>query len=230
MTKRHPGQRRLAQDQREHEDDVFVAKVLEIGNWAQRNQQLLTFAGIGVVIAIAAVMYYGNYRQALARQAANELEIVHQSVSLGDVEGAKNELVVYLERFGGTAYAGEARMLLGELYLTTEDPQQALAVLEPMAASPRDPLELQAASLLGAAYEQEERWADAEATYLRIADRSDLNFQIRDALAAAARIRATRGDRAGAAQLYRRVLGVLDEADPNRGYYEMRLAEVSHGG
>ena len=227
MTKRHPGQRRLPQDHQENEDDIFVAKVLEVGNWAQRNQQLLTVGGIVAVIAVAAFLYYGNYRDALAVQAANELELVHQSVTLGDTEGAKNELVIFLDRFGGTAYSGEARMLLGELYLRTEDPQQALAVLEPMATSPRDPLELQAASLLAAAYEQEERWADAEATYLAIADRSELDFQIRDALAAAARIRHDQGDAAGAADLYRRILEQLDENAPERGLFEMRLAEVS---
>ena len=43
-------------------------------------------------------------------------------------------------------------MLLGELYLADGDAEQALAVLEPLASSPREPLELQAASLLGAAY------------------------------------------------------------------------------
>jgi hypothetical protein len=120
MTKRHPGQRRLPQDHQENEDDIFVAKVLEVGNWAQRNQQLLTVGGIVAVIAVAAFLYYGNYRDALAVQAANELELVHQSVTLGDTEGAKNELVIFLDRFGGTAYSGEARMLLGELYLRTE--------------------------------------------------------------------------------------------------------------
>jgi len=227
MTKKHPGQRRLPQDHQEHEDDIFVAKVLEVGNWAQRNHQLLTIVGIVAVIAVAAFLYYGNYREALAVQAVNELELVHQSVSLGDTEGAKNELIVFLDRFGGTAYSSEARMLLGELYLRTDEPQQALAVLEPMATSPREPLELQAASLLAAAYEQEARWADAEATYLAIADRSELDFQIRDALAAAARIRSDQGNAAGAADLYRRILEELDENDPDRGLYEMRLAEVS---
>ena len=228
MTKRHPGQRRLAQDSPDTEDDIFVAKVLEAGNWAQRNQQLLTVLGIVAVVAVAGFIYYGNYRATLGQQAANELELVHQSVSLGDREGAKNELIVFLERFGGTPYAGEARMLLGELYLRSDEPQQALAVLEPMATSPREPLELQAASLLAAAYEQEERWADAEATYLRIADRSELDFQIRDALAAAARIRRDRGDAAGAVDLYTRILDELGDDDPNRGFYEMRLAEASH--
>ncbi len=226
MSKRHPGQRRLTQEHEEHEDDVFIAKILEIANWGRRNQQLLTALGVAIVLAVGAWLYYRNFRDSMIQQASNELESIHQSVALGDPEGAKSQLAVFLERFGGTPYAGEARMLLGELYLAAGESQQALAVLEPMAASPREPLELQAASLLGAAYEQEGRWDDAIATYMRIADRSDLDFQVRDALASAARIRAQRGDTAGAVALYERILAELGENAPERGLYEMRLAEL----
>ena len=183
---------------------------------------------MALVILLASGLYYRNYRATLAEQAANQLEQIHSSVALGDREGARNALIVYVDRFGGTPYAGEARMLLGELYLASNDADQALVVLEPMAESPREPLEMQAASLLAAAYEQEGRIADAEATYLRIADRSELDFQVRDALAAAARIRATQGNTQGAAELYRRILDGLEENAPDRGTWEMRLAEVQN--
>lgn len=229
MSKNHPGQRRVTSTN-DHEDDVFVARILEAGNWLKANQQAVTVGVVVLAIAVASLLYYRNYRTTLAEQAANELEQIHQSVALGDTEGAKNALMVWVDRFGGTPYAGEARMLLGELYLSGNDADQALVVLEPMAQSPREPLELQAASLLGAAYEQEGRWADAEATYLRIAERAELDFQVRDALANAARIRASQGNPAGAAELYRRILGLLDEDAPERGTWEMRLAEVSQNG
>ena len=230
MSKRHPGQRRLPTEAPEHDDDVFIAKILEIGNWVKTHQQAVTIGLVVIVVGVASAIYYWNYQATQANQAANQLENIHESVALGDREGAKEALAVFLERFRGTAYAGEARMLLGELYLSTDDAQQALAVLEPLAASPREPLELQAASLLGAAYEQEGRWADAEATYLRIANRSDLDFQVRDALASAARVRASQGNAEGAAQLYQRILDELDENAQDRGIYEMRLAELKANG
>lgn len=230
MSKKHPGQRRVATDSKDYEDDIFVARILEIGNWLKANQQVVTVSLVVIAVAIASLLYYRNYRASLTEQAANQLEQIHQSVALGDTEGAKNALIVYVDRFGGTPYSGEARMLLGELYLSGNDADQALVVLEPMARSPREPLELQAAGLLGAAYEHEGRWADAEATYLRIADRAELDFQVRDALANAARIRASQGNPAGAAELYRRILGLLDENAPDRGLWEMRLAEVTQNG
>jgi predicted negative regulator of RcsB-dependent stress response len=229
MSKRQPGQSRTKQSQGEP-DDLFIARVLELGKWAQANQQVMTVLGVLAVIAVAGVIYYGNYRRSLDQQAAQSLESVHQSIAIQDEQGARDQLVTFLERYGSTAYEGEARLLLGDLYLRQGQPQQAEAVLEPIGARPRDPIELQAAMLLAKAYEEEEAWAQAEATYLRIADRSELSFQIEEALSSAARIRADQGNVAGAIQLYERARDRLEEGDPLRGHYEMRIAELEARG
>lgn len=205
---------------------MFIAKVLHVGKWAEANQQLLTVGIVVVAVLMAGLVYYRSYRRSMSQQAAQQLEVVYQSVSLQDSEGAINELVTFLERFSGTPYEGEARLVLGDLYLRDGRSEQAQAVLEPLGSSPRGPIELQGASLLASAYEQVGRANDAESLYLSIADRSDLDFQVRNALAAAARIRAGRGDAQGAIQLYRRALESLEEDAPERGLYEMRIAEI----
>jgi len=224
MAQRQPGSRRAKGSQ--EPDDVFVAKVLHAGKWAEANQQLITILIVVVAIAFAGLLYYRSYRGSLDQQAAQQLELVYQSVAIQDTEGAIGQLVTFIERFGGTAYAGEARLLLGDLYLRSDRAEQALAVLEPIGVSPRSPIDLQGASLLAAAYEQVGRPQEAEATYMGIVDRSDMDFQVRNALAAAARIRRDRGDAAGAIQLYERALEGLDAEDPQRGLYEMRIAEI----
>lgn len=227
MAQRHPTSRRTRKQSKDDGEDAFIASILDFTNWAKDNQQVLTVAGVVAVILIAGALYYGSYRSQLHEQAAEQLEVIYQSVAINDVEGAKVDLATYLDRFGGTPYEGEARLLLGELYLESGEPQQAMAVLEPLGSSPRAALELQGASLLAAAYEQEERWAEAEATYLDIADRAELDFQIHDALAAAARIRAEHlDDPDGAIELYEQVLADLEENAPERGRYEMRIAEI----
>jgi len=228
MSKRQPGQSRSKQSQGEP-DDLFIARVLELRRWTQANQQVMTILGVLAVIAVAGVIYYGNYRSSLNEQAAQQLELVHQSISIEDRRGAQDQLVTFLERYGGTVYEGEARLLLGELYLRNGEAQQAQAVLEPIGGRPRAPIEIQAAMLLAKAYEQDERLAEAEATYLEVADRSELSFQIQEALSSAARIRAQRGDAAGAIALYRRALEGLEEGDPLRGHFEMRIAEIEVG-
>lgn len=226
MSKRQAGQSRNKQSE---PDDLFIARVLDLGKWAQANQQVMTVLGVLLVIAVAGVLYYGNYRRSLNAQAAQQLELVHQSIAIQDNQGAQDQLVTFLERYAGTAYEGEARLLLGDLYLQDGQPQQAQAVLSPLGSSPREPIELQAAMLLAKAYEQDDRWADAEGAYLRVADRSELGFQIEEALANAARIRADQGNVDGAISLYQRALDRLDENNPLRGHYQMRIAELRTG-
>ncbi len=226
MAKRHPGARRAQASSQSDADDAFIARILDFSNWAKGNQQFLTVALVVAGILGAGGVYYRNYRANLQTQAAEQLEAIHQSISIRDTEGAKIDLATFLERFDGTPLEGEARLLLGELYLETDDPQQALAVLAPLGERPGSPIELQGATLLGAAYEQDGRWEDAEETYLSIASRSDLDFQVRDALASAARIRGARGDADGAVELYERVLAEMDENSPERGAFEMRIQEL----
>jgi predicted negative regulator of RcsB-dependent stress response len=123
MSQRHPGSRRTRHEASDEPDDVFVARVLDVGNWAQAHQQLLTVVAIVVAIAIASVMYYGKYRSQLHGQAAEQLETIYQSIAIQDIEGAKADLATFLDRFDGTPYEGEARLILGELYLNSGDPQ-----------------------------------------------------------------------------------------------------------
>lgn len=228
MSNRQPGQSRSKQSQGEP-DDLFIARVLDLRRWAQANQQVMTVLGVLAVIAVAGVLYYGNYRSGLNDQAAQQLEVVHQSIAIDDLQGAQDQLILFLERYSGTAYEGEARLLLGEIYLKNGQPQQAQAVLEPLGQRPRAPIDLQATMLLAKAFEQDQQWADAEAAYLRVADRSDLSFQIHEALSSAARLRAEQGNAPGAIALYQQALERLEENDPMRGHFEMRIAELEAG-
>lgn len=230
MAQKHPRSRRTRKQSADDGEDAFIASILDFSNWARDHQQVLTVAGVVTAILIAGGLYYNSYRSQLTEQATEQLETIYQSVAMSDVEGAKVDLATFLDRFAGTPHEAEARLLLGELYLESGEPQQAMAVLRPLGASPRAAIELQGANLLAAAYEQEERWAEAEAAYLRIADRAELDFQVRDALAAAARIRAAHlSNPQGAIELYEQVLAQLEENSPQRGAYEMRIQEIRSG-
>lgn len=226
MARRHPGSRRTHKARHDEAEDAFVAGTLEFSQWAKQNQRLLIFTGVVLAAILWGVFQYTDYRGNLEAQASAELEAIHQTIQFGDREAAKEELGVFLTRFGETDLAGEARLLLGEQYLRTGEPSQAISTLEPATESLRTPLSIQAGFLLAAAYEEESRWGDAEALYLRLADRAELPFQIRDALESAARIRSAQGNHAAAADLYRRILDTFEEDEPARGYYEMRLAET----
>ena len=206
-------------------DDVFLEKTIAVSGWAQRNRQTLTFGAIVLAVALAGGLYYLSYRKTHGERAAVELERVQQAVAFGDTATSKVELGRYIESFGNTPYADEARLLLGQLYLQSSQPDEAAQVLEP-ASDVSAPLGRQAAMLLAKTREQQGQLDEAEALFVRIADRSDLDFEQREALEEAARIRARRGNRTGAAELYERMLEDMEERAPGRGVYEMRLEEL----
>lgn len=225
MARRHS----IAQRQRvataADDEDVFVEKTLALGSWAQRNRQAVTFGLIVIAVAVVGGIYYLNYRRTHRERAAVELERVEQAAAFGDTTTAKVELGRYIESFGGTPYADEARVLLGQMYLQSNQADEAAKVLDP-AADPAAPLGRQAAVLLAKTREQQGQLDQAEQLLLRVADESSLDFEKREALEEAARIRQRRGNLAGAAELYQRILDGMKETEPGRGVYEMRLEEI----
>jgi predicted negative regulator of RcsB-dependent stress response len=224
---RHPSSRRKPEEKKDAED-IFVEKILGTIDWARANSQVLVLVGIAAVILLSGAWYYRNYRVSVRQQAIAELEQVQQAVGFGDRETAKADLYRYLERFEDSPYAMEARLVLGQVLLEDNDVPAAIDVLAPAVQGLDDqPVGLQAASLLASAYEQGGQLDEAERLFVRIADVAEMGFQIREALAAAARIRAQNGDFEGAAELYRDALATLEEGDPERPLWEMRLAEVT---
>ena len=215
-------------EQKKDAGDVFVEKTLEAASWAKNNGQTLTLLGIVIVVLAAGGLYYRNYRSSWEDQAIARLEQVQASFNMGDREVAKGELQQYLEQFDGSVYALEARLILGQALLEDGTPQEAIEVLGPAVREMgSQPIGLQAAFLMAAAYEEADQAEDAENLFNRIANTSDLTFQIQEAMAGAARIRTSMGDLAGAAELYEEILSTMEVGDPQRGFWEMRLAEVS---
>jgi len=216
------------QEEKKEPEDAFIEKVVEVSNWAKKNNQALVIAGVAVVILVAGAMYVRRVRENRIEQAVAQLEQVQQSVAYGDREAAKASLNQYLATFEGTPYALEARLVLGQVYLQDSDPEAAVETLAPAVREMDSaPVGLQAAFLLAAAYEDMGRADEAERTYLRIANTADMTFQIREALANAARIRSTQGNYAGAVELYEDVLRDMDQNDQERSYWEMKLEEAA---
>lgn len=224
--------RRPSSEGSDSPEDAFSARLVALSAWARENTQVVIIAGIVAAIAVAAGLYYYDFQQDVRMQAAEEFERIQQTVvGVGDTQTALTELQTFLDRFGDTPLASEARLLLAEAHLHEGSPTQAIETLEPVVGNLQQPIAIQAAFLLGDAYEEADRDSDAEALYLRVAEEADLTFQVRNALADAAEVRADAGNFAGAADLYRRVLETYGDdgeggAAGDREMYEMRLAEM----
>lgn len=224
MSKRYPNAPK--RDKKVSDDDAFVAGVLEASGWAQKNQQTLIAVGAAIAI-VGAVLWYMSSNAARTRDAALvELEQVTAVANTGDPEQAKAELIAFLDRFGGTPYADEARLTLATLYLETDLPAQALATLEDANSGPRDPMGPQFIALEAKAHEEAGALDQAEASYMRLAELANHDFQRRTALEDAARVRGERGDYAGAAQVWSDLADELESSDTQKGVYLMRAAEM----
>lgn len=209
------------------EEDAFVAATVRATNWAKRNTTLLVLLLVVVGAAVVSLVYYSNYREALQAQAAAQLESLQQRIDVGQQDGVRADLEVFLERYGNTSLAGEARLALAQALVGEGDPGAAAQVLEPMAGDVSRPLGAQAAALLAPVFEDLGNHQGAEALYLRLADRGDLGFHANEALLAAARLRQARGDHEGALALYDRLLESPEELGPNASLVELRRAEAA---
>ncbi len=207
-------------------DDAFVASVIDFSEWSRKHRQVLTLIAVALVLLVWGGIYYVNFQRSMTIQAVNDLERIHQTISLSAFEDAKVQLSSFLESFQGTDPAREAVILLGRLHLESGDAAVAISVFERADLGFRDPIGIQANSLLARAYEDQGRWPEAEATFLEVADRATLDFEVRRALESAARARRRQQDHGGAAELYERILRTFEDDDPARGVYELRLAEV----
>lgn len=227
MAQRQTSSRRRGGGSKDHEpDDVFIARLVEFSTWAKANSQTLVVFGIVLAVIVGGVLYYVQVQRNLEDQALVQLEQLQQTVQMAEPAAARAEVSQFLERFRGTQATGEARLLLAALHIRDAQHDQAIAVLGESDVPVTEPMGIQIEILRAKALEAAGRAEEAEEAYLRVADAAELDFQRIGALGDAARVRASRDDHAGAAELYERILDGLEEQHPDRGFYEMRLAEA----
>ncbi|MCY3942901.1 MAG: hypothetical protein OXG18_03960, partial [Gemmatimonadetes bacterium] len=145
----------------------------------------------------------------------------------GDPADLRPDLELYVERFAGTRVVDEARISLAQVNVELGEMAAAAEALRPLARRIEEPLGSQAAAMLAAITEDLGDLRVAEELYRRLADEALLEFQVREALANAARLRRAQGDDSGAMELYDRMLSQMADDDPDRGVVEMRRAEVA---
>jgi len=226
MTPRHPTARKV-QRETQPEEDAFVSKVLETSTWARQNSRMLTITAIVVAIVVVGFLYYRNQQVRLRDRAETELSQVRTSALSGNAALAVRDLEQYLQRYGSTGAAPEARLLLGKAYLETGEAAKAEDLLRDQAADVSTAMGVEAAMLVAAAQEAAGQPEQAITTYLRIGDRALANYQKVTALENAARVRNEQGDAAGAVEVYDRILAIVPDDSPDRQIIEMRKAEAA---
>lgn len=223
---RHPTARRTHRQRQDDPDDVFVGKVLETSVWAREHQRLLTIGLVVLALLILGFWWYRGNQQRIRDQAAIEIMQVRQTAQSGNPALTIRDAQAFIDRFGNTAVTPEARLLLGQAYLESNQPDQAIEAVSPLAGDLQSPSGVSAAMLTAAAHEAATRFDQAELVLLRIAERAPFDYQKIAALDNAARIRLEQSNPAGAAELYDRILQLLPEDSQDVSIYQMRRAEA----
>ncbi len=208
-------------------DDILLARALQFSAWARRNVRLLIIAAVILLLLVGGLLYYRFHQAERLERAATEYLFLEQTAAAGNVPLAIRDLQQFIQRFDGTPYADEARVLLGQLHLQQGEPQPAIEVLRPLTNRiRRSPVGAQGSMLLATAQTQAGDMPAAINTYLQVAREARMELHREEALSTAATLREQQGDYAGAAELYRQVVEMMEAGSQQRSLYEMRLAEA----
>lgn len=223
---KHPTSSRVHREDPHGPDDTFVTGIRNTYEWGRQNSRLLSVVLVVIAIGAAVGVWYVSQQRQLESEAAARLTQVQQSVASGNAQLAIRDLEAYLGQFGSTRAADQARLVLAAIYIDQDRVQDAVRALGDLPNDLDKPFGLPAARLHAAAHEEAGNHDEAARTYLRIADRARFDYERREALADAARIRMQNGEPDIAASLYQRVLNLLEEDEPEHGYYQIWLAEA----
>jgi tetratricopeptide (TPR) repeat protein len=208
-----------------HADDDTIHRLLA---WARGHRNLVTYGAAGLAIAGALVAWnlFASRRSEAA--AGEELQQARAAFEQRNLPLAASEFLRIRENYRGTRAGEEATVLLGQARLLQGQAQQAIDVLSGFAGSASAAYRPQAYGLLGAAYENVGRPADAGAAYQRAADASDLPSFKAQFLSDAGRAWIAARDTARAVAAYQRIVRDLAETG-SVTEASVRLAELTKG-
>ena len=208
-----------------HGDDDTMHRLL---GWARGHRNVVTYGAAGLAVA-AALLGWNLFASRRSEAAAGEqLQQARAAFEQRNLPLAASEFARIRENYSGTRAAEEATLLLGQARLLQGQPQQAIDVLTGFAGSASDAYRAQAYGLLGAAYENVARAADAGAAYQRAADATDLPSFAAQFLSDAGRAWVVAGDTAKAVAAYQRIVRDLSETG-SVNEATVRLGELTKG-
>lgn len=209
-------------------EDSFVAAILRLVGWAQKNTRALILSVVALIIVVGGVIYYIDYRTRVTEVASSEIRALRgQLQSEGAGEAVIGGLRSFIAQFGDTPYGIEARVLLAEELLrqgrAAEALNPAMAAAEDIG---QDPLATRAAFLVAAAHEELGDTATAIGMYERIGRQARLDGEKVRGLEGAARLYTAAGELERAIAIYDRLLEIVPEEDPQHAFYVQRRAEL----
>ena len=209
-------------------NDAVLERALQFSDWAKRNIIGIAIAAVAVFLVLGGLLWYRTNEERQTEEAAIAFLQLEQAVQSGDETIAMRSLETFIGEHGDTPYGDEARVLLGQIHVRTNQPTQAITLLQPIADRMNDsPVGPQAALLLASAQEAAGQTAEAIQTYLTVGTEADTEFRRQEGMVGAALLRQATGDYAGAAEIFQQLIDETEENSFDRSVYEMRYTEAA---
>ncbi len=146
-------------------------------DWFHINSKLVTAGAIVVLVAAGGAWYYQTAKTRKLENADKQLSLAKQSLMPGNpnMQLAESDLKKVADRYAGTTAGTEAAMLLATLKMDKGDNQGAITGLQDLTAKlGSSPNAASARSLLGDAYSQAGKAAEAAAAYEHAAEATEM--------------------------------------------------------
>ena len=205
-------------------EDRIMQKIAQATAWAQQNSRVAILAALLLVGAVGAVLVYMDYRSDLEAQAAVRLDEIRMGMRGTPPAQIRAQLGSYVDQFGSTGPADQARILLAEMELERDSVEAAIRLLEPVIDLDGGPVGYNAGWLRAVAEEQRDDREAAAEWYERLADAAPHEYQRHRALAARARLHEYAGEYGPAEEIYAELAAAEDAAQAS--FYGVKLGEV----
>jgi predicted negative regulator of RcsB-dependent stress response len=206
-------------------EDRVMERVVEAATWLEHHRRTALIGALAFVGLLVAGYYYLDYRSKLMERASIRLQEIRFSSNTADLETVRSDLRLYLEQYGKTPYAGEARILLAGMELRRDSLGSAIRILEPAAdLTTGSPTAYAAAEMIAAAFEQGGQGEQSVLWWERIAAEARFEYQKHRAMAQQARLHMAAGRYDEAAALYETLADEAEQDDAE--LHRVRLGEV----
>src|SRR5919112_2297988 len=182
-------------------------------DWFRINSRLVTIASVIVAAAAFGFWFYNRSNVLKAENADRKLLAAKQSLNSGNLPLAQSDLKKVADQYAGTSAGAEAGMLLAQVKLEQNDNQGAVTTLKDLAAkNETGPYATPIRALLGDAYSQLGKPAEAAAEYGRAALATQAPNERALLLAKIGRVESAAGNAAKARQAWESLANQNDNA------------------
>lgn len=209
------------------QDDAFLRALDRLVTWVRSHTVAVVVTTVALVLVAGFGFWYRSYQRNLEDRAGRRLESLRAEISAGQQTDPVAALQSFLDSFGGTAAAREARLALARQLLHTDRAEEALSTVRPTvdATSPDTPTGYASRRLQADAMEASGDVEGALEVLEDLADNARFAFQRYESAAERARLLRQEGRLQEALAIYERLAAETEESGAVSLYAE-RAGEI----